>query len=55
MLVRAEGLEPSRREALAPKASVYTSFTTPASLVIMAIFSRRVNGRVLTENGKQSR
>ena len=37
MLVRAEGLEPSRREALAPKASVYTSFTTPAIIFYCAV------------------
>ncbi len=29
--VRVEGLEPPRREALDPKSSVSTNFTTPAS------------------------
>lgn len=30
LLVRAEGLEPPSREALDPKSSVSTNFTTPA-------------------------
>ena len=30
--VRAKGLEPSHREALDPKSSVSTNFTTPAIL-----------------------
>ena len=34
MSVRMEGLEPSRLTALAPKASVYTNFTTSAHLKI---------------------
>ncbi len=29
-MVRVEGLEPPRREALDPKSSVSTNFTTPA-------------------------
>ena len=29
-IVRVEGLEPTRREALDPKSSVSTNFTTPA-------------------------
>ena len=31
LFVRAEGLEPPSREALDPKSSVSTNFTTPAS------------------------
>ena len=32
LFVRAKGLEPSHREALDPKSSVSTNFTTPANL-----------------------
>ena len=35
-MVRVEGLEPPRREALDPKSSVSTNFTTPAALKIQA-------------------
>ena len=32
--VRVKGLEPPRREALDPKSSVATNFTTPARLMV---------------------
>jgi hypothetical protein len=32
--VRVKGLEPPRREALDPKSSVSTNFTTPADLLV---------------------
>ncbi len=35
--VRAKGLEPSHREALDPKSSVSTNFTTPAKFRIANI------------------
>lgn len=38
-LVREKGLEPSRPEALAPKASVSTNSTTRACFIIVAILS----------------
>ena len=33
-MVRMRGLEPPRREALDPKSSVYTNFTTSAKVVV---------------------
>ena len=35
-MVRETGLEPARRKAYAPKAYVYTNFTTRACLAIIA-------------------
>ena len=35
--VRAKGLEPSHREALDPKSSVSTNFTTPAVLLCVCL------------------
>ncbi len=34
LFVRAEGLEPPSREALDPKSSVSTNFTTPAKMMV---------------------
>ena len=41
-LVPATGLEPARLAAYAPKAYVYTNFTTRAYLYIIAHFSEKV-------------
>ncbi len=35
LLVRVEGLEPTRREALDPKSSMSTNFTTPALIILL--------------------
>ena len=51
--VRVEGLEPPRREALDPKSSVSTNFTTPAAVKHYAFLKRRCKYRLKNYSTKQ--